>query len=231
MRFLSLLVLLFAACNQSNQYSVPPPDDPIDSTLHKRDSVYLREKSPANDSASAQNKPLTARDSALLKHAEKLLPLLKNNDFRELANYVHPDSGLFFSAFANVVKDGGARLSVADLRNPATPSRIVNWGAFDYKDSSQYVSINTYFDNEVYDVDFINAPIKSVNQFHEKGTDINNIKEAFPGADFVEFHFPGFEPQYEGLDFRSLRLVFRYIVKNGIDTPYLTGIVHDRWTP
>jgi hypothetical protein len=42
----------------------------------------------------------------------------------------------------------------------------------------------------------------------------------------MEYHFSGFEAQYEGMDWESLRLVF--IQEDS--TWYLVGIVHDEWT-
>ena len=55
---------------------------------------------------------------------------------------------------------------------------------------------------------------------------INNIKEAYPNGQFVEFHITGLEPKYEGIDWRSLKLVFEDV--NG--TLYLVGIIHSEWT-
>jgi hypothetical protein len=43
----------------------------------------------------------------------------------------------------------------------------------------------------------------------------------------VEYYFPGFDPQYGGMDWRSLRLVF----SDHGGTWYLAGIIHDEWTP
>jgi (p)ppGpp synthase/HD superfamily hydrolase len=42
----------------------------------------------------------------------------------------------------------------------------------------------------------------------------------------VEYHFSGFDPKYEGMDWRSLRLVFEE--KDNIW--HLVGIIHDQWT-
>jgi hypothetical protein len=42
----------------------------------------------------------------------------------------------------------------------------------------------------------------------------------------IEYYFPGFDPQYGGLDWRSIRLVF---VQHGMDW-YLTAIIHGEWT-
>jgi len=49
---------------------------------------------------------------------------------------------------------------------------------------------------------------------------------AYPTASFVEFHFTGFDPQYGGIDWSSLRLVFENVGGNWL----LIGIVHDGWT-
>ena len=59
-----------------------------------------------------------------------------------------------------------------------------------------------------------------------QGNTINNIIEVYPEAVVVEYHFEGFDPQYAGMDWRSLRLVFE---ESG-GTWYLVGIVHDEWT-
>ena len=50
--------------------------------------------------------------------------------------------------------------------------------------------------------------------------------EYYQSAVVVEFYFPGFDPQYAGMDWRSLRLVF---MQQGSDW-FLVGIIHDQWT-
>jgi hypothetical protein len=44
--------------------------------------------------------------------------------------------------------------------------------------------------------------------------------------DFTESHFSGFEEKYGGMDWRSLRLVFKEIKGRF----FLVGVVHDKWT-
>lgn len=209
--------MCLASCQQRDTKTTAAPNDSAHAVISK-------------DTAPAKNdKPATiqTKDSSLLQLAEKVLVTLKEKNFKQLATYAHPDSGIFFSAYAYVDKTDKTRLSVAELNNPATASRKVKWGAFDPQDSSALITITTYFDKYVYDEDFLEAPKKSVNQFHNRGTTINNIQEAFPNTEIVEFHFPGFDPKYEGLDYRTLRLVF----KPENNKYLLTGIVHDQWTP
>jgi hypothetical protein len=45
----------------------------------------------------------------------------------------------------------------------------------------------------------------------------------YPKAQFVEYHFPGFDAKYEGLDWKSLRLIFD---QKGTEW-LLIGIQHD----
>jgi hypothetical protein len=42
----------------------------------------------------------------------------------------------------------------------------------------------------------------------------------------IEYYFSGFDPQYGGMDWRSLRLVF---IKDS-NNWYLAAIVHGEWT-
>ena len=84
-----------------------------------------------------------------------------------------------------------------------------------------------YYDRFVYDQDFANAEEIAFNQrIAGSGGRINNIEEFYPGSLMVEFHFSGFNPDYLGMDWRSLRLVF---VQHG-EAWFLVGIVHDEWT-
>lgn len=65
-----------------------------------------------------------------------------------------------------------------------------------------------------------------INNIIGKGNTTNNISEAYPQGQFVEFHFTGFNPEYAGIDWSSLRLVFEEL--DG--TLYLVGIIHSQWT-
>jgi formylglycine-generating enzyme required for sulfatase activity len=78
----------------------------------------------------------------------------------------------------------------------------------------------------VNDADFARPHAVGYNDFVGQGNIINNIREVYPDALVVEYHFDGIEPQYGGLDWRSLRLVLEE--QDGVW--YLVGIVHSEWT-
>jgi len=65
-----------------------------------------------------------------------------------------------------------------------------------------------------------------VNELKGTGNSPFNGTEVFPGASCVEFHFPGFDPQHEGMDWESLILV---LMPREQDWK-LCAIVHASWT-
>ena len=86
-----------------------------------------------------------------------------------------------------------------------------------------------YHKRFVYDADFIKDGKISLNKVLGQGTTSNNLNEVYPADhyDFVEYYIDGIDPKNEGMDWRSLRLVFE---KMGQDHA-LVGIIHDQWTP
>jgi hypothetical protein len=55
-----------------------------------------------------------------------------------------------------------------------------------------------------------------MDQVLQRGNMINNIEDAYSEAVSVEYHFPGFDPKYEGMDWESLKLVLSKAVIIGI---------------
>jgi len=83
-----------------------------------------------------------------------------------------------------------------------------------------------YFERFVYDLDFFNAPEVNENQEIMRGNMINNARDVYTNADIIEFYIPGIDPQYDGMDRRSLTL----ILKNTDGTRHLIGIIHNQRT-
>jgi hypothetical protein len=55
----------------------------------------------------------------------------------------------------------------------------------------------------------------------------SQLKRFYPRAILVQFHSPGRDPKYGGMDWRSLWLVWNRSGK----TWKLVGIANDEWTP
>ena len=83
-----------------------------------------------------------------------------------------------------------------------------------------------YYTAFVYDQDYATSPQISLNQRLGVGNSLDNSREFYPGAMVVEYYFAGFDPQFGGMDWRSLRLVFQLAGGEW----YLVGIIHDQWS-
>jgi len=162
----------------------------------------------------------------LLKISTEILKAIKKRDYYKLVSFIHPKYGVRFSPYAYIDTSGSRVLFSESLVKISKQHKPINWYS-SWEGEPEFLTVDQYFNKYVYDVDFLNAPVKSINKFHSQGTDLNNISEVYPKCDVVEFYFPGFEKKYEGIDFRGLRLVFKLYNK----TPYLVAIVHDQWTP
>lgn len=184
----------------------------------KSDSVV---SAPVADSVPGKNK-----DTSIMEVSHKVLICLQKKDFACLAEYAHPAYGIRFSpyAFVDTLKD--KVFSKNKLAALSKDKNKINWGSYDAVEEEIIMDANAYLKKFVYDVDFLNATKKTINTSSARGNMINNLDSIYPSASFSEFYFPGFDPKFDGMDWRALRLVF----KNENGKFFLIGIIHDQWT-
>jgi len=162
----------------------------------------------------------------VLNRALRVAYALKNKDMESLASYIHPEKGVRFSPYGYVNTKSDLVFTAKQIRGLLNNNTTYRWGAYDGTGEPIELTFADYYKKFVYDVDFANPHMIGNNVVVGKGNSLNNISQAYPSSVFIEFHFTGFDPQYEGMDWRSLRLVFG----KSNNTWYLTGIVHDQWT-
>jgi hypothetical protein len=167
-------------------------------------------------------------DEAVAARAAQAIMALKDRDMGELADLVHPDKGVRFSPYTYVRAGPGGDLvfSAAQIPGLLADPTVYHWGTFDGSGEPIDLTFAAYYERFVYDADFARPDIVGLDETVGQGNTINNIAGVYPEGITVEYHFEGFDPQYEGLDWRSLRLVFEEYE----GTWYLVGIVHDEWT-
>ena len=168
------------------------------------------------------------KDSILLKTTQNILALLKAKNYLAFANYIHPVEGIRFSPYGFVDTIHDIKLSKQKFINEAGQpiQDMIDWGAFDGTGDPIKMTLNNYLQRFVYDVDFAKPEKRSVNEFIGGGNSLNNLEAVYKNCDFTESHFSGFDKKYGGMDWRSLRLVFKVRDRKF----YLVGIVHDEWT-
>jgi hypothetical protein len=157
--------------------------------------------------------------------AERVINALRAKDLAAVAEFVHPSEGVRFSPYG-YVQESHQVFMPGDLAELAGSEEVYVWGQYDGSGEPIELTFDAYYDEFVYTSDFANAEQIAVNQRLGQGNTINNISEFYPDSSFVEYHFSGFDPEYEGMDWESLRLVFKQ--ENG--TWFLVGVVHDQWT-
>ena len=169
-----------------------------------------------------------AKDSTLLQLTDRILKAFKSRNYRSVADHIDPVQGVRFSPYAYVDTLKNVVLSKRKFIEQAgkTEQDMIKWGEFDGSGDPINMTLNQYIQRFVYDVDFAKPEKRSVNEFLNEGNSLNNLLSVYTSADFTASYFSGFDEKYQGLDWKTLRLVFQLRNKRY----YLVGIVHDEWT-
>lgn len=205
--------------------AIPPTATAVPPTATSKPSPTAVKTSPAT--ATPVGKTLTPAEAQkiIAGEAKEVLVAIKNKDGQKLAGYVHPDLGLRFSPYGNVSKQNLV-FSAEKVKKLFDDNTKYTWGLFDGSGKPMVLTFNAYYDQFIYSHDFVTAPEVYYNLFKQRGNTLDNSKEFYPGSIIVEYHFPGFDPQYGGMDWESLKLVFSQKGSNW----YLVGLIHDEWT-
>jgi hypothetical protein len=225
---LTLIAILLAGCGITSRevgstttpaefatlvFDQPSAIPTVSPTLNQTPSIILAPSEPPSD------------QQIVLDRAFEIISALKNKDMNKLSQYVHPQEGLHFSPYATV-KETDQIITVDQVTTLMDDPTVYLWGNYDGSGEPINLTFSDYFSKFVYDEDFSNAPQIALNHRLGTGNSIDNATEYYQGSMVVEFYFPGFDPQYAGMDWRSLRLVF---MQQGSDW-FLVGIIHDQWT-
>jgi hypothetical protein len=165
-------------------------------------------------------------DSLLLSLTKQVLQVVKGRRYKDLTPYIHPVSGIRFSPYAYIDTASDQQFTKASWPKALKSQAPLTWGSYDGSGDAITLTLPGYFRKFVYDVDFLNAEQVSVNKMIGGGNSLNNLEAAYPGCHFTESYFSGFDKKLEGMDWRTLRLVFKKLGNRY----YLVGIVHDQWT-
>jgi hypothetical protein len=164
--------------------------------------------------------PLTLEETAA-----QVIQALAQKDMTAAAEFVHPEMGVRFSPYAYVREEHQVFMpdEIASLEGS---EETYLWGQYDGSGEPIELTFDDYYEKFVYSADFANPEDMAVNARIGQGNTINNIQDFYPDSSYVEYYFSGFEEQYGGMDWESLRLVF--VQEDG--AWYLVGVVHDEWT-
>jgi hypothetical protein len=172
--------------------------------------------------ASAENESTHVASRSL-----EVLATLKAKDMARLATFVHPTLGVRFSPSAHVRADADRVFSRAEIAALWNDAKTFTWGAADGTGDAFTLSFPAYYNRYVFGHDFTQAPKVAYTAAPIRtGNTPSNLAAMYPDARWIEYHFPGFDPKYEGMDWSSLWLVFQ----RERDEWFLVGVVHGRWS-
>lgn len=167
-----------------------------------------------------------AAKKIIVRRAMETIQALKSRDAVKLSSLIHPDKGVRFSPYAFVDIKRDIVLKADQIKTIFDDTTKYLWGYYDGTDEEMSFNFSDYFKQFIYNRDFASAKQIGYQRIIGRGNTINNNFEVYPDAIVVEYHFPGFDPIYDGIDWESLRLAFEE--KEGVW--YLVGIIHDQWT-
>ena len=197
--------------------------DPASATTITPEAVVLARP----QDAASDVEPLDQTDNMLLlEQSEAVLYALKEKDYSALSMLVHPELGLTLTPYSTVSLDHDRNLTPAEVAGLADDQQEYVWGVLVGPGSPIRATCAEYFARYVFNTDFTKAPEIGVDTVLMQGNALENVDSAYPDARFVEYHFPGIDPDMEGYDWCSLKLVFQVYQNKW----YLVGLVHSEWT-
>ena len=156
----------------------------------------------------------------------EVMELIKAKEMASLGSYIHPSQGLRLTPYFYIDPQSDQVFTAEEVAGLNENTTVFNWGNYDGTGDTISLSFSDYYNEFIYDEDFISPDLIGNNIPIGSGNTIDNVGQVYPDGHFVEFHFPEIHSQFEGIDWRSLRLVFEQ--DNGLW--YLVGIVHGQWT-
>jgi hypothetical protein len=156
----------------------------------------------------------------------QVIAALKAKNMTAVKSFAHPDKGVRFSPYCYVDTKKDLSFKPDQLAKLLEDKTVRVWGSYDGSGEPISLTFAQYYDKFIYDHDFVKPEKIGYNETLSKSNTTNNIRQAYPNAIIVEYHFSGFDGKLEGHDWSSLNLV--YEEKGG--TWYLVGVVHSQWT-
>ncbi|WP_138755139.1 hypothetical protein [Paenibacillus sinopodophylli] len=218
------LILMLAACStNTNQTNEKQPSTLPNSSANTGANQPKDNPKPSYSVPSSENDPLVATTPEAA--AAAIISLLKGEDLQSLAAYIHPNKGLLFSPYAHI-DTASAKIFPAASLPALTDTTIYHFGEYDGSGEPIDLTFKQYYDQFVYDKDFLDAETVGSDEILGTGSMKVNIKELFPESYMMDYHFSGFNEQYEGMDWASLILV----LEEWDGAWYVSAIVHSQWT-
>ena len=167
-------------------------------------------------------------NAPLLEAGSTVLSALKAGDIQTLATLVDTELGVTFTPYSTVDPHSDLTFLPDQLSQAGANGTRYVWGYTQGKGDPITMTLPEYLDAYVFNIDYTQAPIIGVDFVLSLGNSLENVQDAYPESRFLEYYFPGQDPEVGGLDWCALKLVFRDPDHTG--SYRLIGIIHSEWT-
>ena len=157
--------------------------------------------------------------------SESVIMILEDNQLLNLVEWIHPEKWIRFSPYTYIDVEEHNVLFSGDIVNNTDQTYI--WGHTDWKWDAIEMSISEYITTYVGNVDYIWSADEILIDYETmRWNNLNNINEVYSDSTYIEYYISGFEPQYEGMDWKSITIVFEEFEW----AYYVVGIINWSWT-
>ena len=156
----------------------------------------------------------------------KVINAISTKDSEIISEFVHPDKGVRFTPYTYVSLEQDVVFNQEEMKNFFDDQKKYFWGHYDGIGDEILLTPSQYYEEFIYTEDFINPEKIGYNEVLSSGNMLENQFEVYNNPIVVEYYFSGFNPEYGGLDWRSLRLVFEEYEGEW----KLVGIINNQWT-
>lgn len=181
-----------------------------------------------NSDENQENTLLSPEDARQIieDRASLVIDAISRKDGAAISQYVHPVKGVRFTPYAFVSLEDDVAFTKEQMENFFENTGEYMWGYYDGTGDEIRLTPGNYYEKFIYTHDFKNAPQVGYNELLSYGNSLENQFEVYESPIVVEYYFPGTDPEYDGLDWSSLRLVFEEYEGEWM----LVGIIHNQWT-
>lgn len=155
-----------------------------------------------------------------------VLEALKNKNADKISEFVHPIKGVRFTPYTYVSGEQDLVFTQEEITKFFIDEKSYLWGFYDGSGLDIKLTPSEYYEQFIYSHDFIEAEDIGYNEVLSSGNMLENQFEIYEDPIIVEYYFSGFNPDFAGLDWRSLRLVFEEYKGSW----HLVGIISNQWT-
>ncbi|MDW7674197.1 MAG: hypothetical protein SCK28_06655 [Bacillota bacterium] len=204
---LTMLMLIVAACG---------PAQPNGSDTSKIEYEYTED---------GVIKPAIAEE-VINDTSSRVIKAISEKDAKTISEFVHPQKGVRFTPYTYVSLEDDVVFTKEEMKGFFEAQGEYLWGYYDGIGDGIKLTPGEYYAKFIYSEDFIEAEEVGFNEVLSSGNMFENQFEVYNNPIVVEYYFAGFNPEFVGMDWKSLRLVF----EEHEGTWLLVGVIHNQWT-